>query len=77
MKAIEVIKSGFNTSVNFVKETTVGKCVAIGVGLLVAGGVTYGIIRSNKKKNAKNEEKPVEEVKPAEEKKNEEEGEKK
>lgn len=68
MKAIEVIKNGFNTSVNFVKETTVGKCVAIGVGLLVAGGVTYGIIvRSNKKKNAKNEEKPVEEVKPAEE----------
>lgn len=68
MKAIEVIKSGFNTSVNFVKETTIGKCVAIGVGLLVVGGVTYGIIaRSNKKKNAKNEEKPVEEVKPAEE----------
>lgn len=66
MKAIELIKSGFNTSVNFVKETTVGKCVAIGVGLLVVGGVTYGIV-SNKKKNAKNEEKPVEEVKPAEE----------
>ena len=67
MKAIELIKSGFNTSVNFVKETTLGKCVAIGVGLLVVGGVTYGIVSNKKKKNAKNEEKPVEEVKPAEE----------